>query len=560
MNLVRQNPYNTIGVFAGVNQRTLAKQKSKINALQRVGKKVVFKEDFEFIGKPDRSKEDINNAFSNIEINKNRVFYSLFWFTQIDHIDKTAFSNLQANNIEKAKDIWQKVIEDKPVNKNNFSAYNNLGTLKLYSAFSNSTIDFDELKTGILLKTELIKSEEFKDFCELVADETYKVNQDKELESFIVAIIEQTNNKGLNDTNKPPVFISQINEKLKDIIAKNYTSKPINNIENKVKQAKNSCHQNPEKGFELGLSLFNNTKDDLSILSKILGKTDMRYKMIADKLADEVLLCAVDYFNCYNKKEEEHEGELGEDILQLLKAAKSVAVSSQIREKVSENIEALQKWIEDKPLRKKQKLIEEDLKFVNNKLDRFEKLTNSIDNADDLLISCKSKLQNTRNTLGAYDELYLNISSTVVKYALQMLIQVVNEEQKIYQNNRDVLGLMDVKSLFEKSLRVSKKIGAFDMTPEMRKYYNNNHDTLKSIASRVGVSVYSSTTPYSTSTTPKKPVSSNSNTTNTTNTTRTANTSNTPRPSTSGNEGIPAWLKWVGGIILFIILIRACGG
>ena len=42
----------------------------------------------------------------------------------------------------------------------------------------------------------------------------------------------------------------------------------------------------------------------------------------------------------------------------------------------------------------------------------------------------------------------------------------------------------------------------------------------------------------------------------------TSSSTSTYKPSTSSTsssqEGIPDWLKWVGGIILFIILIRAC--
>lgn len=529
MNLIKQNPFNVIGVFSEVSQRSLTKRKAKINALKNVGKEVSFIEDIECFGKPNRSKEDIQKAFSDIEINKNKVFYSLFWFTQIDHIDKTALNNLRANNIEKAKDIWQRVIEGRPITSKSFSAYNNLGTLKLHLVFRNSTIDFDELGTAILLKTELIKSKEFAHYCRIIADETYKVNQDEELENFITALIQQVKNKKQIETSKLLAFISQIDERLRSIVVRNFTSEPINNIEKTVKQAKKGCAQNPEQGFKLSNLLYKDTKDDLRILSDILGVSDMKYKMIADKVAKEILQCAIAYFNCFNKKEESHGGSLCEDILQLFKLANSIAMSNDIKERISENINGVQEWINGAYERRREKLIEHELRFISSKLENFRNSNSSFADAENLIHECKPTRLSIKEKLGEHDDLYLKISTTIASSAQGMVINITNDavdKRSRYVKYKDSLyrrgivfdppkdfylsgyisrfytkeklkkqetpyapeySIDELKIVIKQAWRITRLIGALDMTQQQRASYDDNKNRLKSVAEQVGV-------------------------------------------------------------------------
>ncbi len=115
MELIRQNPYYIVGILAGANQRTIAKQKAKINAFQKVGKRIEFDTDLKFTGNPDRSNNTLEKAFSNIEINQNKLFYGLFWFTHHNHLDETALTYLQSGDLEKVGDIWRKITTGKEV-------------------------------------------------------------------------------------------------------------------------------------------------------------------------------------------------------------------------------------------------------------------------------------------------------------------------------------------------------------------------------------------------------------------------------------------------------------
>jgi len=538
MELIRQNPYHVIGILAGANQRTIAKQKAKINAFQKVGKSIEFETDLEFTGNPDRSNGAIEKAFANIEINQNKLFNALFWFANNNHLDETALNYLQSGDLEKAEEIWQKVTTGKEVSSKNFTAYNNLGSLKLATAFENGSIDMKNLKEAVRLKTELLISDSFNDFCHLVADETYTVDQDKELEVFVDALLEEVNKSKNSEAKKIPAQIGSIHPKIKSLVSEKLTDTPLHNIERKTEQTKKARNENPEDGLQLARKLYRDTKSDLTTLSELLGKTDLKYKMVADKLAKELLQCGVDYFKEYQEDEELHDGDLGHDVMRLFKTSRSIAVGTQTKERIDENIEGLQEWIDNADEREKQKLIGEDLAFVASKLEQFQRLADTVENADDLVTSCKPRLQNMKSALGSYDDFYLKISSAVVNNAQGMLVTVINEAQ---QDHMVQLGLLDgLKNKVRGAIKVSDKLGSLEMVSELKEQYNKNHRTLKSIGSQLGVSSYGS----SRSTSSSRPYTSQTSTSST----------------SSSSEGIPDWIKWVGGIILFFILMRACAG
>lgn len=329
MQLIKQNPYHILGLIAGSNQRTIEKQKGKINAYQKVGKSIEFAEDLSAFGIPERTNGSIEKALSQIEINQNKVFHSLFWFINTNHLDETALGYLRNGDIEKSMDIWEKVTKGKSINTKNFGAFNNLGTLKLFSATLNDNINTEYLLEGIRLKTELIKSESFIQYCHTVADETYTADDEKELLRIISSILEDFKSNGLQSPKNLLTQISQIDPIIKNLLSEKVSDEPFQNIEIILDQTKRKRTQNLESGFSLARKLFTTTKDDFATLADILGKSDPKYKLIADKLAKEILQCGIDYFQQLRDDEDEHDGDLGNDVMKLFKYANSIAVGVQ---------------------------------------------------------------------------------------------------------------------------------------------------------------------------------------------------------------------------------------
>lgn len=528
MKLIHENPYRITGILSNATERELQRQQSKIKKFAKIGREADSEFDFNFLNPVSRSEENVTKAFSNIEQNADKVSNSLFWFVKTNPFDETALNYLINGDREKALEIWEKVTNGKEITAKNFSCFNNIGTLKLLG--SNQS----EISDGISLKFKLIDSESFVDFVHTVADETYSIESGKQAEKLVDTLLSQLNGKyTLASTAK---LFSGCNSETKKYISKKFTEKPIHNLEAYIESTKSRRKQDKFKAYDFGLKLFVDSKEDLASIKSMLGTSDLKFKMIADNLAKEIMQCGIDYFQAWKDSKDP-----SKDALNLIKHAGSIAVGQQTKDRVNENIEGIEEWATTAP-------IKDDLNFITRKLERFQNLSDTISNADDLVTSCAPKLQNIKSILGYTDEFYLQLSSAIVNNVQGMLVTVINEAQ---QDPLVQVGLFDdLKNKIRNAIKVSEKIGELDMVSQLKTQYTKNHSTLKSLASQLGISSYS----YGSSTTS----STRTSTTSSARSTTSSNRSTTNYSSSSDNEGIPDWLKWVGGIILFIILIRAC--
>lgn len=466
MKLIQDNPYRIAGILANSSEKELQKQKSKITKYASIGKQVDSELDFPFFGNVDRSESSIIKAFSGIEQNQDKVSHSLFWFLKATTFDETAINYLINGDKEKAVEIWDKVTNGKEVTSKNFSCFNNIGTLKLLSDSK------DEIKEGLEAKIKLIESQSFADFVHTVADQTYTIDNQKQAEKFVDDILKQLNGKYSSaETLK---LFSNCNGTTQKYLTQKFTEGPLHKIENQIESTKNKRKSNKSGAYELGLKLFVNCKDDLASLKSLLGTRDLKYKMIADNLAKEVMQCGIDYFQEW--KESKNPSEEG---LKLLKYAQSITIGSQTKDRIKENIDGIEEWAKTAPVKK-------EFEFIIKKLVAFRNASDTIENARDLVSSCKPKLQSMKSILGSSNEEYLNLSTAIANNALGMLVTVINDEQ----NNPLVeIGHFDtLKSALRGALAVSKEIESLDMKPEQRTHFNTNYSTLISIASKLGIS------------------------------------------------------------------------
>jgi len=466
MKLISHNPYRVAGVLSNVTEKELQRQKSKIKRYSEVGKQITSEYDFSFLENIDRSEQSIESAFSSIEQSQDKVRNALFWFLSINTFDNTAFDYLKNGDLNKAREIWEKVTIGKTVTHKNYSSFNNISTLNLLST------RLEDIKEGIEGKIQLIESKSFKDFAHTIADETYTANSQKQIEYFIDDILNQfkTSNSQL-DVN---LLFSGLNGTAKKYISKQFTEEPIHNIESEVESTKAKRKSNKSNAFEFGYRLFTNSKDDLSKLKKLLGANDLRYKMLSDSLAEEVMQCGIDYFQEWKEtKDPSVEG------LRLLKYAKSIAAGKQTKDRVNDNIESLEEWAKNAP-------IKADLEFVTNQLKKFQNADDNISNALTLVENCKPKLVRIGQTLGIDDEFYLNVSSAVASNSLGMLISVVNEAQESFENQPQFMRTIEpLKWAIKEALRVTNVIDLLDMNDQTRIHFNQNRRTLSNIDSQI---------------------------------------------------------------------------
>lgn len=332
MEIIQSNPYRIAGILSNATERELQKQKTKIKAYTKVGKEIKSDFDFEILNSISRTEESVSKVFSKIEQNQDKVNYSLFWFLNASPFDNTAIEYLKNGDEEKALEIWEKVTNDKDVSSKNFSAFNNLGTYKLLS--NNQT----EIKEGIEAKIKLIESDFFESFVHSVADQTFTIDNQKQSEKLIDELLTQLN-KQYSSSETLQLF-SGCNRTTQKYLSKKFTEQPLHNIESQIESCKKKRKADNGKAYEFGLRLVTDCKDDLSLLNSLLGTSDLKYKTIADQLANEIMQCGIDYFN-ESQKINSNDNYL-EQAQKLTKIADRIAVGKLTKDRAKDSLATLE--------------------------------------------------------------------------------------------------------------------------------------------------------------------------------------------------------------------------
>jgi len=339
MKSILNNPYRIAGILANCSEKDILKQKSKIKRFSEVGKEITSEYDFSFLNSLQRTNSIIDKAFSDIEQNQNKVVHSLFWFTNLNPVDNTAIQHLVSGNKEKAIEIWDKLTDEKEVTSKNFSAFNNIGTLYLLEESKQ------EIKQGITAKIKLIESESFQDFVHTVADVTFSIDKNKQIEILIDELLTQFKNK--YSTSETIELFSNCNGTTQKYLSKKFTEEPIHKIETQIEQCTKKRAKDKINAYKYATDLYSNTKSELTLLKSIVGNTNLQYKMLADNVAKEILQSSVDYFN--ESQEQEKSNNYLEEAMKLAKLAESIALNEATKNKVKENISTLE-GMKDKEL------------------------------------------------------------------------------------------------------------------------------------------------------------------------------------------------------------------
>jgi hypothetical protein len=222
---------------------------------------------------------------------------ALFWFWKGNDItDEPALDALKDNNHFEATDIWEKLIVTGIVTERNASAFNNISTFNLLAASCNKTLAINFIKDAIEKKIKFLDSDFYRKLVTSVTDSTYKTTGKKLQLLFLKKIVEQI------ERNQLPQIIRHINTF--DFAAKAEFLKSVSqqfsaNITTQVETARRTRTTDKQHAAVAGNNLNKNTKDDLAQLKEIFGTTDFSYSNTADKVANEILQCGIDFFNHY---------------------------------------------------------------------------------------------------------------------------------------------------------------------------------------------------------------------------------------------------------------------
>lgn len=353
MNSIKNNPYRILGLLAGASTREVNRQANRLQKIIAAGHEPA-KNDFSFskIGELNRKETSVTESVTKLNLDSDKIHAALFWFWDGNPItDEVAFDALKEGNINKAYQVWEKLMEGTeeywrqsifpgtktsrgPVNAKNCSAFHNYFVLEMLQVEGNK-------QNAIVANLNFLESEYSEKFVSTIADSTHRTNS-KELQIiFLNEILREIEQGTISLTlSKFISILSSISFSAKNDFLKNVSQKFVSKIAEKVESARRQRTANNADAATIGENLYKQVKDDLKQLKTIVGTNDFAYSNIADKVANEIMQCLIDFFNHSDKiKSTNDYYNIAKKIARL---ADGIAVGNLVKEKIKDNIKTLE--------------------------------------------------------------------------------------------------------------------------------------------------------------------------------------------------------------------------
>lgn len=391
MEIIFNNPYRILGVYSTSPQKDIVANQGKMKAFLKVGKDVSFQLDLtHYLPTICRNSEVVAKAVADLALANEQVKYAQFWFANKTQFDEIAIGKLMGGDIDSAIDVLMK--------KENPSSLQNLIVCSLIQNNLGKALGYAE-KLYVSYPD---------DFLHMVLGNDATVSSDQLAKNFLDVICE--------------------NYKLEEIIGfltmsdwqayvKNIMITPtINNISSAIERSKSTKGQAPEERYAAGEKLMNETKSSVAKIQQLAAANDVRCQMLLDKLGTEILQCGIDYYNGSDAPF------AAKKAMVLQGYALSIVVGKMAKDRCKENVETLNKIINDLPL---QEVYIED-KAIKDALHEFNQEADEVEYAITLLNNTKKHLKSIRKKLGRSNTYYIKISTLVVNNALHNVIEETN--------------------------------------------------------------------------------------------------------------------------------------
>ena len=336
MSFISNNPYRVLGILSNARLKDIQKNISKLKAFAKIGREMELDYNLSFLNlaKLDRTDDLLSKSENQLNLDKDKITSSLFWFADLSPIDSVALAHLVKGDVSKVIEIWDKATASKEVSLKNYSAFNNLSTLLLLNTLDDSKTDtfkkdsdsIKEIKKAIKLKNEFISSAFFNNYCESISKSTPISSGDAQ-EFFTNTVL------GLFNKNFSPKELSGLFEgldnQLKETLNESLTKGPISNIKSHIDTASNLIEKKPKSGIKVGKQLIKDTLKDIKYLKEVSSPDDFQFQTLSDKLSNQILQCGIVSFNSTGDDQE---------YLSSYKYALSIAIEEKTKERAKDCI------------------------------------------------------------------------------------------------------------------------------------------------------------------------------------------------------------------------------
>lgn len=477
MNILQNNPYRQLGVYSNSPTKERLANHNRMKAFLKVGKPVSFPLDApQYLSSINRTETSVADAEAKLTLPKEQILYAQFWFVKMTPLDDVAFNHLFADEIDKAEEIWQKrecasSLQNRIVCALMCSKY--AEAISLAETLYNNTQYVNQLVVAVIGTGGNFN----------VSDLTF---------SFIDILCDEIGAGKLLPFTTNVTWEGYIKEKAVEPI--------IVHIQDAIGVAKKSKGKGVTARYEAGKVLMERTKQLTLQLRNLLSSSEIQYQTIVDKLGLEILQCGIDYYN------DSEEPDAAKNAMMLQRYAKGIVVGQMAKDRCKENVDILQKIIDNLP---PLEVFAED-RAIRKELHKYSSLPDKISYAIELLNNTKPLLQTIKEKLGRNSGYYLKISTLVVSNALSNVVAEVNQAQNYISVLHDkgidgrMLAIMeqingtsfdtlkklkaDLVKAANEAWRATKLMDLFDKETDFKNRYDKNRQTLKELCESLGIS------------------------------------------------------------------------
>lgn len=483
MEFIHQNPFRVLGLPVTASEREISKRVSDLEMYLEMGKTVHYDMDFPALSPIDRSLESVNQAVNQIESDKSRLYYSFFWFLNNNTTDELALEVLKDGRIDTAIRLMEKQITNENGDKKSFSTAKNLSLIYMALSLKNKSFNSDNFINGLKLQSIIYNDDYFSIFSKITPERLSLIDKKTILEQFIEDIhknispfLDKENGVSLKQLFKS---FSLFSNETKKLVEKKFILVHIQAIENAIEVCIKERTINQKNANSAATNLWKSIKIPLSSIQDAVGKEDYGFQAISENLANEFENCSTSYYNYHFNNETGIDP--GETALKISKFARTLATSIATQRRIDEGIEIIEKWIEGKEDREKQKNVEPSFDFI---VKEFNNLPDP-DDADSenclillqhskyLIEKCKPHLEKIKSELGPNNDTFVSISSAVASHAMNMCIAYANIK-KDSKKTLEIFRMIALLSMdYETSDRYSRNKSIFEANVNCENYINS---------------------------------------------------------------------------------------
>ena len=329
-----QNSYRVLGVVSNSGVKEIKKNISKLKAFSKIGKDVTFDYDLSFLNlaKVDRRESSLLQSENSLNMDKNKITNSLFWFADLSSVDSVALANLIKGDTDKSIEIFMKATKSNQVTSKNYSSFNNLSTLLLLTSLDDSRTDIfkkddtsiQRIKQALQLKSLFLSSTFYNTYCEKIC-KSVALDSAAAQDFFTTSILDLLN-KNFNTKEISSLF-DGLDNHLKEKLSDALSEAPLSNVKSHIELANELIKSDEKSGGKVGKKLIKDTKEDFTHLKDVLGADDFQFQTLSDQLSNQIMQCGI---VCFNSTGDD------QDYLSSYKYALSIAIGDKTKERAKE--------------------------------------------------------------------------------------------------------------------------------------------------------------------------------------------------------------------------------